>query len=275
MGLRYAPRAQGRASGWTAGLRVLAGRGVTVGGGLVLAYHDVGRPGPEFTRYSVSPARLRHQLSAARAAGLRLVGLPALVDELAAGRDPEGMAAVAFDDGLAGVHRYALPMLAEMGVPATLFAVSDAFGAPPPWWPGSARVITRSELSELVAAGWTVGSHTRTHPSLIELRGQALAEEVHGSRHALEDLLQQPVDLFAYPYGHHDPVVRGAVATAGYRAAFSFLNGRVLPSYDLYRLPRLNMHQRLGGLRLARQLARAPAQWADTQVDLVRHGECR
>jgi peptidoglycan/xylan/chitin deacetylase (PgdA/CDA1 family) len=258
-----------------AGLRLLAGGRPRFGGGLVFAYHDVGRPGPEFTRYSVSPARLRRQLEAARRSGLRFVALGEMVDVLAADRDPEGLAAVCFDDCLAGVHRYALPVLAEMGVPATIFAVSDAFGARPPWWPGAARVVTRAELAELVAAGWTVGSHSRNHPSLIELGRQALADEVGGSRHALQDLLGQPVDLFAYPYGHHDPTARQAVATAGYRAAFSFLGGRVLPSFDLHQLPRLNMHQGLGRLRLARQVARAPGQWPETQLDVVRHQEQR
>lgn len=264
-----------RASGWTAGLRLLAGGRRRVPGGLVFAYHDVGLPGPEFTRYSVTPARLKRQLSVATACGLRFVELGTLVDTLAAGADPDGMTAVTFDDGLVGVHRHALPLLADMGIPATVFAVSEAFGIVPPWWSGAARVMTKTDMSDLTAAGWTVGSHTRTHPSLIELRGQALAEEVEGSRHALEDLLQQPVDLFAYPYGHHDPVVREAVATAGYRCAFSFLNGRVVPSLDLYRLPRLNVHQDLGALRLARQVARGPAQWPETQLAVVGHQEQR
>lgn len=266
---------RGRASGWIPGLRLLAGSGKQAPGGLVFAYHDVGYRGPELTRHSVSPARLRRQLLAAKACGLRFVELSMLVDVLAAGRDPEGMTAVTFDDALTGVHRHALPLLADMGIPATVFAVSDAFGTSPSWWPGAARVMTTTEMSELTAAGWTVGSHGRTHCSLIELRGEALTEEVEGSRLALEDIVQQPVDLFAYPYGHHDPVVREAVAGAGYRGAFSFLNGRVLPSYDLYRLPRLNMHWELGSLRLARQVARAPAQWPETQLAIVGHQEQR
>lgn len=264
---------RGRAYGWMSGLRLLTGGRRRVPGGLVFAYHDVGLPGPEFTRYSVTPARLRRQLSIATSCGLRFVELGTLVDTLAAGGDPDGMTAVTFDDGLDGVYRHAMPILADMGIPATVFAVSAAFGIAPPWWSGAARVMTRTEMSELAAAGWTVGSHTRTHPSLIEHRGQALIDEVEGSRHALENLLQKPVDLFAYPYGHHDPVVREAVATAGYRCAFSFLNGRVVPALDLYRLPRLNMHQDLGPLRLARQVARGPTQWPETQLAVVGHQE--
>src|SRR4051794_37777311 len=80
-------RARGRASGWTAGLRLLAGGRSASEGALVFAYHDVGARGPQFTPYSVSPARLREQLTAAREWGLRFVALPALVDILAAGGD--------------------------------------------------------------------------------------------------------------------------------------------------------------------------------------------
>lgn len=265
--------ARGRASGWMAAARLMWGDAPTQEGGLVLAYHDVGPIGSGFTARSVSPARLREQVVAARAWNLRFVTLSALVDTIGDGGDARGMVALTFDDALVGVHRHALPLLAELGLPATVFAVSQAFGGPPRWWPGSADVMSVGQLSELAAAGWTVGSHSRTHSSLVGVAPRALSAEIRGSREDLEDLLQSPVDLLAYPYGHHDPAVRRAVASAGYRAAFTFLNGRVSPSLDFHRLPRLNMHQGLLGLRFARQVARPPTAWPDTQYDLVRHRE--
>ena len=267
--------ARGRASGWMAAARLMCGDPPPQEGGLVLAYHDVGPVGPKFTAHSVSPVRLRQQILAAQAWNLDFVALSTLVDALRAGGDPRGMVALTFDDAIVGVHRHALPLLAELGVPATVFAVSRAFGGPPRWWPGAAEVMTAAQLSELAAAGWTVGSHTRTHPSLVGLAPQALSEEIRGSKDDLEDLLQAPVDHFAYPHGHHDPAVRREVAAAGYLAAFGFVNGRVSPLLDLHRLPRLNMHQGLAGPRFARQVARPPSAWPDTQFDVVRHQEQR
>ena len=132
--------------------------------------------------------------------------------------------------------------------------------------------MTAGQLHELVALGWEIGSHTRTHPSLNGLSPLPLEDELVRSRLELADLAQRPVDLFAYPYGHHTPSVRAAVASSGYRAAFGFRNGRVTASLDRYRLPRLTMHARLTRLHLAHQLARQPDDWPNTQLGIIAAG---
>ncbi len=176
-----------------------------------------------------------------------------------------------FDDSLVGVHHHAMPILLDLGLPATVFAVSDALGSSPSWWPGAGDVMTAAQLLEMAELGFGVASHTRSHPSLPTLGRSRLGDELGGSRRALEDLVSGPVDLFAYPYGHHDPTVRLAVAEAGYRAGYSFLNGRLTAGLDRYRLPRLNMWSGQGRARLAYHLARPPASWPDTQLETVLH----
>ncbi len=77
------------------------------------------------------------------------------------------------------------------------------------------RTMTRAELVEAVAHGVDLAAHTRTHASLTALADGPpgpLRDEVAGCRDELEDLTGAPVDLFAYPFGHHDPAVRDAVA---------------------------------------------------------------
>lgn len=202
---------------------------------------------------------------------MRFVDLATLVDKASRSDDLDGLACVVFDDCLVGVHHHALPVLADLGVPATLFAVSRAFGASPPWWPGSARVMTRSELIEMSDVGCHLGCHTRSHPSLPTLGENQLRDEVHGARQDLEYLVQERVDLFAYPFGHHDPRVREAVASSGFRAAFTFLNGRVVAEVDRFRMPRINMHDGLARIRFAHHLARSPERWSNTQLEAVRH----
>lgn len=255
-----------------AALGVLARRRVRSTGAVVFAYHDVGPPADHFTRYSVSADRLRRQVATVLDWGIRFVPLPELVERLSAGREVTGMAAVTFDDAIEGVHAWAAGILADLGVPATVFAVSAGLGQAPPWWPGSAPTMTAGQLRELVAMGWDVGSHTRTHLSLNRLTPDILEDEVAASLRELEDLLQRPVDLFAYPFGHHDPAVRAAVAGAGYRAAFGFRNGRVTTGLDRYRLPRFTMHEGLTTLRLAHHLAREPTEWPNTHLDVISDG---
>ncbi|HLI25226.1 MAG TPA: polysaccharide deacetylase family protein, partial [Acidimicrobiales bacterium] len=172
-------------------LTVLAGGRPAVAGGLVLAYHDVGDDPSNTTDYYIHPRLLRRQLSWARDSGLRFVDLMELSRRVVAGEDVGGLAAVCFDDSLAGVHHHALPVLTDLGVPATVFAVSGVLGRDPAWWPGARRVMTRHELQEWVASGLRVGSHTRTHASLPAVSGAGLAEEVRGSRAELEDVAQE------------------------------------------------------------------------------------
>lgn len=273
--LHHPPRGHGnivpRLRGVAGAGRALAGSRLRTRGAVVLAYHDVGDDSANSTDYYVSPAQLREQLTAAIRWGLRFVDLAELTDGLLAGRDVDGLASVVFDDSLVGVHHHALPVLAELGVPATVFAVSDGLGSSPPWWPGAARVMTPAELVETASLGFRIASHTRTHPSLPSLTPDRLADELAGSKAALEDLAGAPVELFAYPFGHHDPAVRDAVAEAGYRAGYSFLNGRLTPGLDPFRLPRLNMWAGQGRARLAYHLARPPASWPPTQMDTVLH----
>lgn len=236
----------------------------------MLGYHDV-VAGPEIgLELNVTAEQLRRQLRTVRRLGYRFVALGELSALVRAGASTDGLAAVTFDDALAGVGHHALPVLDELGVPATLFAVSAQWGRSPQWWPGSAPMMSRKELRDAHHAGVTVGAHSRTHASLTGLSGAQLRDEVAGCRADLEDVVQEPVRLFAYPFGHHDDAVREHVDEAGYDAAFTFLNGRIAAA-DRFRLPRLTMGRHHGPARLAYHLARPARSWPDHQVGRVGH----
>ncbi|WP_323793383.1 polysaccharide deacetylase family protein [Nocardioides sp.] len=246
------------------------------GGGVVLAYHDVVAGAEVDGPWSVTADQLSTHLRVVRRLGFTFVTLADLTRRTLAGESVDGLAAIAFDDALAGVARNALPILHEQGVPSTLMTVSTAWGNQPAWWPGSDRTMTRAELAEAVGHGVDLAAHTRTHTSLTALASGpagALRDEVEGCRDELEDLTGAPVKLFAYPFGHHDPAVREAVETAGYDAAFTFLNGRVGSGLDRHRLPRLTMGAHQSAARLAYHLARPAHSWPDHQVDRVDGGE--
>ena len=242
------------------------------GGGVVLCYHDV-VAGPDLDdKWSVTVAQLRWQLRLVRRLGFRFVPLADLTQRALRGESTDGLAAVAFDDALAGVSRFALPVLVELEVPSTLMPLSTSWGSRPSWWPTVGRSMTRAELVEAVAHGVEIAAHTRTHPTLVSLVDGppgALRDEVEGCRAELEDITAAPVELFAYPFGHHDPAVRAAVEAAGYTAAFTFLNGRVAPGLDRLRLPRLTMGAHQTPARLAYHLGRTSGSWPDHQVDRV------
>lgn len=239
---------------------------------MVLSYHDV-VAGPDVDlSLNVTAPRLRQHLLLLARLGFRFVPLSHLSGRVRAGEPVDGLAAVTFDDALAGVAHHALPVLLELQVPATLFTVSTMWGRPPRWWDGSGPTMTRAELLEARSLGLEIGAHTRTHPSLpglVARNGGLLREEVAGSRAELEDLVEAPVDIFAYPFGHHDATVREEVRSAGYAAAYTFLNGRVCGDEDPLRLPRFTMGRHHDRARLAYHLGRSPESWPDHQHDRV------
>jgi len=239
-------------------------------GAAVLGYHDVRADGETSDEhYTVSAGQLRAHVDTVRRAGLQIVALGEIVDRLTARRPVDGLAAITFDDALVGVHRHALPVLRELQVPATVFVVTDALGVTPPWWPGAARTMTADELREAVADGVELHSHSSVHASLPTLPPADLHADLTRSRAVLRDTFGAPADLLAYPSGHHDAAVRAAAADTGFRAAVTFLNGRLRAGDDPLRIPRFTAHAGMTAVTLARHLARPPALWPDHQLDAV------
>ncbi|MCP3912422.1 MAG: polysaccharide deacetylase family protein [Actinomycetia bacterium] len=250
-----------------AATRLVTGRGAAAGG-VVLAYHDVG-PAGSASGWSVGVDLLEAHLGVLRSVGLQIVDLDVLVSRLLAGEPVNHLAAVSFDDALIGVHDHALAVLVAREVPATVFVVSGGHGQPPAWWSGARRTMTTTEIGRVRDAGVAIGAHTRSHPSLPGLSCEALSEEVAGCRAELRELTGSTVDLLAYPSGHHDARVRRAAGDAGFRAGFTFLNGRITSADDPLRLPRLTMGAHLSPARLRYHLLRTARSWPDHQLDRV------
>ena len=162
------------------------------------------------------------------------------------------MLAVTFDDAYRSVGQLALPLLRELGVPATVFAPTAFVGDPTArgwegtdtWagteWAAEVAVMGWPELGELAEAGWEVGSHTRTHPRLPQLGDAELRDELAGSREEIERALGAPCRSLAYPYGALDRRVAGVARAAGYTAAGGLLPGRV-SARDPLRAPRISV----------------------------------
>ena len=176
-------------------------------------------------------------------------------------REVDGRAlVVSFDDAFASVHRLAFPILASLGLVGTMFAPSAFMpdGAPLSW-PGvdhwrSGRhaaemgAMTWTQLGELQAAGWEIGSHTVTHPHLTALDDDALRSELSDSRHAIIQALGR-CDTIAYPYGDVDARVVAAAQRCGYTAGAAL--SRALTERGPYLWPRVGVYHLDSGWRFA------------------------
>ncbi len=111
-----------------------------------------------------------------------------------------------------------LPTLSQAEVRQVLARLEDVAGPAPT---GPPRSLTWSMLTEMRRAGFTIGSHTRTHASLPMETPEDTVAELVGSKQALEAHLGEPVVHFAYPGGHFTPQIVDAVTAAGYRFAYT------------------------------------------------------
>jgi peptidoglycan/xylan/chitin deacetylase (PgdA/CDA1 family) len=170
---------------------------------------------------------------------------------------------VTFDDGFASVRR-ARPLLDRLGFPATVFVVTGFVeGARPLDWPGLEQVGIESaddrrsldwtELEELRAAGWEIGSHTATHVVLPDASDDELAAELEGSRNEIVGRLGS-CESVSYPYGLADARVATAARRGGYAAGVTLT--RAHDADEPLRRPRLNLETGDTGLRLSLGLSR-------------------
>lgn len=97
------------------------------------------------------------------------------------------------------------------------------------------------QLSEVVAAGHEVGSHSWSHPMLPQCDPSTLVREVAGSRRHLESRLGVPITSFCYPDGAWDQPVEEAVRAAGYSRAVTTSYGSNRREAAPFRLKRFDM----------------------------------
>ena len=210
---------------------------------LVLCYHAVS---DEWSAaLSVTPAALRSQLERLLQGGWAPTTFTDAVTSASANRT----LAVTFDDAFESVHAVAAPILAELGVPATVFVPTDWPGARMRWpgidhWAATPhahelQAMTWDDLRALAGDGWEIASHTCSHPHLSRLDDDAIRAELTTSRAVCERELGMPCRSIAYPFGDADERVRTAAAAAGYDAAAGL--GATAPARGRYEWPRVGV----------------------------------
>lgn len=106
--------------------------------------------------------------------------------------------------------------------------------------PQEFAAMTWSELRASDGSALEIGAHTVTHPVLTQVDATRLQAELRDARAELAAELRHPVDLFCYPNGDNDDVVRRAVADAGYVCAVTTEAGLNDPGRDPLRLKRVH-----------------------------------
>jgi peptidoglycan/xylan/chitin deacetylase (PgdA/CDA1 family) len=184
----------------------------------ILFYHRIADdPDP----LAVSPARFAAQMARLHAADLRALDVEAAVARAAS--DPS-VIGLSFDDGYADVAEHAVAVLDQHGFRATVFLPTGIIDgtAAIRWYDRPPPMLTWDMIRDLDSFGTLrFGAHTVTHPILPELDAAAAADEIAGSKAALEAQLGHPAATFCYPAGLFGARERELVAQAGFRLATS------------------------------------------------------
>ncbi|MFB3909816.1 MAG: polysaccharide deacetylase family protein [Candidatus Eisenbacteria bacterium] len=106
-------------------------------------------------------------------------------------------------------------------------------------------VLSAADARELHAMGFTIGSHTVSHPYLPSESPETQRGEIEQSRADLEAAIGAPVVHFCYPGGGYDETTVALVDRAGYRSATTTDLGIAGPGDDRFRIPRLGVGEGL------------------------------
>lgn len=161
---------------------------------------------------------------------------------------------LSFDDGFRNIITNALPVLRDLGIPATFFVPTAVIGADEDRvrnfcinvtnHPGVIELASWDELGRAQEQGLEMASHTRNHVRLSEISSDSsrLQDELFGSRQDLERHLGLKCRYISWPYGRVsdiDEVALSCIRSAGFEACFGAFRGRIERGVtDRFYLPR-------------------------------------
>lgn len=158
---------------------------------------------------------------------------------------------ITFDNGLFSQYKYAIPILNKYSWKATFFVptlaigekkhkkLTDTFGLDilP-----TDKMMDWKQLEVLVKKDHFVQSQGYSHHRDCMKSNDRIEVEVFESKHVLENMLGYEIEYFAFPFGTYNTYVIQNLKQANYQMSFSNFPGVLTSSTDIYRTPRIAVH---------------------------------
>ena len=213
----------------------------------ILMYHQITVPAQKGTRLRgsmVHPQRFAGQMRWLKRLGYTGLSLSEL-DPYLKGEKQGRVVGITFDDGYQNVHDNALPVLTELGFSSTNFIVSGEIDGANTWAQATgspaAKLMCAASIRNWAQSGQEIGSHTVSHVRLAHVSTEEALSQLKQSKEALEQLLQQEISSFCYPYGSYSPEVKAQVKALGYQRAVTTERGLAGVQDEVHALPRVNI----------------------------------
>ncbi len=199
----------------------------------ILTYHSVGEREHEM---NVTPDAFRAQME----------WLAEHVEVCPLAEAVEGARGVAitFDDGYRDNLTAAAPILADLGLSASVFVVAGRAGMRLAHDRDieTSALMTWEEILEIESMGWAVGGHSLTHRRLSQLSRAEQRTEIRECTRLLEDNLGHGIEAFAYPFGSEldfNQTTKTLVRECGYSFALTNRYGVNVAARDRWALRRI------------------------------------
>ncbi|MCZ8522690.1 MULTISPECIES: polysaccharide deacetylase family protein [Paenibacillus] len=222
----------------------------------ILTYHHISET--QKSSVTITPELFRRQLTYLLGQGYAFITMQQFREYRTGGSVPKRAVLVTFDDGYESFYEYAYPVLRELGIPAVNFVVTEDLGeGPPPMIPAISAQQIRQIASETDLIEFQCHSH-RLHKKkdgkpLLTTRqqeeGAEESQEAYRSRirsdtesciQELQQLVPQPVDAYAYPFGMYTAEASELIGSAGIRYGFTVSSRMSDRSDDPMQIPRIN-----------------------------------
>ncbi|MDD3774131.1 MAG: polysaccharide deacetylase family protein [Patescibacteria group bacterium] len=139
-----------------------------------------------------------------------------------------------FDDGYIDIYQKAYPIMQKVGYRGVIFVITDLVSTP--------GYMSWEELKELKNAGWEMGSHTLSHPSLETLDFDSATNQIASSKKIIEKTLQTKVNFFCYPAGKYNQETIKILKSADYIGAVTTQYGLENSRNNIFELERIRIN---------------------------------
>lgn len=224
----------------------------------ILMYHHV-VPEPSAGQhfpYAVTPELFEEQIAWLARRGFISVHLSHLLAAPAIGAPRRVV--ITFDDGARNLLIHAVPILRKYGMTATFFVPSHLLDGWNRWdaeepYPREA-LMDEGDLRDLHADGFEIGSHGARHLNLCKISYDAGLQELVESKQRLEQAVQSPVSVLAYPFGEYPPDYAQLCRQSGYLGACAISAHTDYVLDDPFALRRILIYSKDSGWRFRMKL---------------------
>lgn len=206
---------------------------------VVLCYHSVGNSN---WKYNVRPSVFKQQMNQ-----LLTTRKPISIEELGAYHSGKKQITtpsflLTFDDGYINILELA-SFLKDKKIKPCVFLLSDPSYANRAELGTNLPIASRKDWKKMQGYGWSIGSHSATHPNFSQLAITEATKEIEDSKKVLENTLGQSISSFALPRGNHNAIVDEVVKIAGYTTCMTMDDGIITAHTNPLAIPRIGIDQ--------------------------------